>query len=177
MEPSDYEARLGKLREEIDQIDGELLPLFLRRMDCSQRVAQLKKEAGMAVFAPQREQAILEQGPPARWERGGGRGKPVQLHYGNQPGQAACAAPGRRSSPGAGADCRPHSPAGGRAGVCQGVPGAFSHRAALDFFGQITPAFEPSFRESLRTCSGQGGLWRAACGKLRGRGLSPRCTT
>ena len=35
MEPSDYEARLGKLREEIDQIDGELLPLFLRRMDCS----------------------------------------------------------------------------------------------------------------------------------------------
>ena len=61
MEPSDYEARLGKLREEIDQIDEELLPLFLRRMDCSQRVAQLKKEAGMPVFAPQREQAILDR--------------------------------------------------------------------------------------------------------------------
>ena len=62
MEPSDYQARLGELRDEIDQIDSQLLPLFLRRMACSQRVAQLKGEAGMPVFAPQREQAILE--PP-----------------------------------------------------------------------------------------------------------------
>ncbi|HJB37247.1 MAG TPA: chorismate mutase, partial [Candidatus Acutalibacter ornithocaccae] len=61
MEAKEYEARLSKLREEIDAIDGELLPLFLRRMGCSAQVAQLKGEAGMPVFSPQREQAILDK--------------------------------------------------------------------------------------------------------------------
>ena len=32
VETEEYQARLGELREEIDQIDGELLPLFLRRV-------------------------------------------------------------------------------------------------------------------------------------------------
>ena len=67
VEPSEYQARLGKLREEIDEIDGQLLPLFLRRMDCSQRVAQLKGEAGMPVFSPQREQAILDKVRERGW--------------------------------------------------------------------------------------------------------------
>ena len=71
MEPSDYQARLGELRDEIDQIDSQLLPLFLRRMACSQRVAQLKGEAGMPVFAPQREQAILEKVRTEAGEEGG----------------------------------------------------------------------------------------------------------
>lgn len=146
MEPSDYEARLGKLREEIDQIDGELLPLFLRRMDCSQRVAQLKKEAGMPVFAPQREQAILDR---------------VRRHAGEE-GEAAASlyssimAISRAKQhvllQGGGllreleqTAARTLQRQGARV-VCQGVPGAFSHRAALDFFGQIPPAFEPSFQ-------------------------------
>ena len=87
MEPSDYQARLGELRDEIDQIDSQLLPLFLRRMACSQRVAQLKGEAGMPVFAPQREQAILEK---VRTEAGrGGRRRAVRFHHGHQPGKAA----------------------------------------------------------------------------------------
>ena len=38
--------------------------------------------------------------------------------------------------------------------VCQGVPGAFSHKAALRFFGQLDPEFEPTWKqvfEDVRT--------------------------
>lgn len=73
MEETEYQARLGKIREEIDQIDGKLLPLFLQRMDCSRRVAQLKQEAGMPVFSAQREQAILDRVREAGGQEGAPR--------------------------------------------------------------------------------------------------------
>ena len=61
MDEREYQEKLGQVREEIDAIDKQLLPLFLARMDCSQRVAKLKAQAGAPVFAPQREQAILDR--------------------------------------------------------------------------------------------------------------------
>ena len=60
MDEREYQEKLGQVREEIDAIDKQLLPLFLARMDCSQQVARLKAQAGAPVFAPQREQAILD---------------------------------------------------------------------------------------------------------------------
>ena len=152
MEPSDYQARLGELRDEIDQIDSQLLPLFLRRMACSQRVAQLKGEAGMPVFAPQREQAILEK---VRTEAGkkGGRRRAVRFHHGHQPGKAASNARGGPIRELERAAARALSTKGAKV-VCQGVPGAFSHKAALRFFGQLDPEFEPTWKqvfEDVRT--------------------------
>ena len=144
METSEYEARLGKLREEIDQIDGELLPLFLRRMDCSQRVAQLKGEAGMPVFSPQREQAILDK---VR-QRGGEEGDAAVALYSSimaisrakqhqmlQSGGALRQLENARAA-------RTLKTQGAKV-MCQGVPGAFSHKATLSFFGEISPSFEP----------------------------------
>ena len=54
MDEREYQARLGKIREEIDAIDGQLLPLFLRRMACTEQVAQVKQEAGAPVFSAPR---------------------------------------------------------------------------------------------------------------------------
>lgn len=48
-------------REEIDRIDQELLPLFLKRMECSRQVAEIKRAAGKPVLSPQREQEILDR--------------------------------------------------------------------------------------------------------------------
>ena len=52
---------LNELRCEIDQIDRELIPLFLRRMNASAQVAEYKREHGMRVLDPARERALLEK--------------------------------------------------------------------------------------------------------------------
>jgi len=147
VEPSEYQARLGKLREEIDEIDGQLLPLFLRRMDCSQRVAQLKGEAGMPVFSPQREQAILDK---VR-EQGGEDGDAAAALYRSI--MAISRAKQHKILQNGGAlrelertAARTLHTEGARV-VCQGVVGAFSHKAARSFFGEISPSFEPTFQQ------------------------------
>ena len=52
---------LTGLRNEINQIDKELVDLFLRRMNVSARVAEYKREHNMAVWDPARERELLEK--------------------------------------------------------------------------------------------------------------------
>ncbi|MBR5228903.1 MAG: chorismate mutase [Firmicutes bacterium] len=52
---------LGKIREQIDAIDSQLLELFCRRMDVVKGVAEYKIANDMPVLRPEREQAILER--------------------------------------------------------------------------------------------------------------------
>ena len=52
---------LQKLRKDIDEIDRELVEIFLRRMSVSAEVAEYKREAGMPVLDPSRERALLER--------------------------------------------------------------------------------------------------------------------
>lgn len=52
-------ADINKIRKEIDQIDKELLPLFLKRMDCSHLVAEYKIANNMPILDKEREQEIL----------------------------------------------------------------------------------------------------------------------
>lgn len=51
---------LEQLREQIDRIDRELLPLFLERMEVCSRVADYKRSVGMAVLDAKRESQVLE---------------------------------------------------------------------------------------------------------------------
>ena len=50
---------LKDLRNEIDQIDDELVKLFTRRMDVSARIAGVKKEKSLPIFVPAREREKL----------------------------------------------------------------------------------------------------------------------
>lgn len=52
---------LTALREKLDEVDGALVPLLLRRMEIVARVAAYKKEKGIAVRDAGREQEILER--------------------------------------------------------------------------------------------------------------------
>jgi chorismate mutase/prephenate dehydratase len=52
---------LQKLREQIDEIDSELIELFLQRMDISAQIAQYKQKHGIAVYDPAREREILSR--------------------------------------------------------------------------------------------------------------------
>jgi chorismate mutase/prephenate dehydratase len=51
---------LEELRKQIDQVDGELLRLLGDRADLVHRVGALKKEAGAEIYAPEREQQLLQ---------------------------------------------------------------------------------------------------------------------
>ncbi len=51
---------LAQLRTEIDKIDDQLVSLFCQRMDVAAKIAQYKKENGIPVYIPVREQEKLE---------------------------------------------------------------------------------------------------------------------
>ncbi len=48
------------LRKQIDEIDSQLLPLFLKRMECSKNVAEYKRANNMPVLDKAREKQILD---------------------------------------------------------------------------------------------------------------------
>ena len=177
MEAKEYEARLSKLREEIDAIDGELLPLFLRRMGCSAQVAQLKGRRACPYSAP--------SGSRPFWTKCGPRGErtatprrrctaPSWPSAG--PSSICCSTAGRPS-----ASWRPPLPARcpWRApGWCaQGVPGAFSHKAALEFFGGHLPRFRAHLKRPLRRWPPARRITPCCRWKTPPPGLSPGCMT
>ena len=52
---------LKELRQEIDDVDRELVRLFCRRMEISAQIAAYKQENGLPVRDPQREKEKLNQ--------------------------------------------------------------------------------------------------------------------
>lgn len=52
-------TKLKALRDKIDAIDAELISLFAERMAVSAEIARLKKEKGLSVYDPGREEEIL----------------------------------------------------------------------------------------------------------------------
>ncbi|NMP17302.1 bifunctional chorismate mutase/prephenate dehydrogenase [Thalassotalea sp. Y01] len=56
----DFEQRLGQCRDQIDQIDKQLLELLVKRRQVTKRVGELKSQVGMPIFAPEREQQLLD---------------------------------------------------------------------------------------------------------------------
>ena len=60
---------LADFRNQIDEIDQELMALFRRRMETVEQIAAYKEQHGLPVYDPQREEekrtALLAQLPPA----------------------------------------------------------------------------------------------------------------
>lgn len=52
---------LDQIRKDIDAVDTKIKELFLKRMECSRRVAETKAITGGDVFAPDREKQIIEK--------------------------------------------------------------------------------------------------------------------
>ncbi|MCI9257341.1 bifunctional chorismate mutase/prephenate dehydratase [Acutalibacter sp.] len=147
METKEFEARLAREREAIDRIDRELLPLFIERMRCSERVARIKREAGAPVLSVQREREILDRVSREAGDFGGSaaalyqeimaisRARQHQLLDRDSPLRDLERA-ARRELP---------QPLGRV--VCQGVEGAYSHQAARCLFGGAPVSFVPQFSQ------------------------------
>ena len=52
---------LNEIRKDIDAIDNELKELFLRRMELSGKVADIKAEDGGSIYVPERENDIINR--------------------------------------------------------------------------------------------------------------------
>ena len=151
MEKQEFERQLSAVREEIDRIDKQLLPLFLERMNCSEKVAEIKQQAGIPVLNAKREQEILDR---VREEAGGYGGSAAALY-------SAIMAVSRARQPQmlvGGGELRRLEQTADRSmkqsdvrAVCQGVPGAYSHRAALRFFEAPELVFRSTWKEVFET--------------------------
>ena len=56
----DFEQQLKLLRNEIDDIDSELVNLLAKRLKVTTKVGALKSTAGMPIYAPEREAKLFE---------------------------------------------------------------------------------------------------------------------
>lgn len=138
---------LSDIRREIDEIDEELLALFVRRMKAAEKVAAVKKRDGTPISNPKREQEILERVEREGGEFGSGARTMMatlidisctyqqMLLYGDD-GKL------RKKFMTAG------SIIAGSKIACQGTVGAYSHLAAKQFFGDdVQPVFLAKFQD------------------------------
>ena len=139
---------LEEIRGEIDQIDGQLLSLFTRRMDCARKVAQVKARQNLPVLNAGREQEILDRvGREAGCYEGAAKilfatlmdvSRALQheaLGGGDSLRQLIDASPEALS-------CSQTSRI-----ACPGVTGSYSHQAAGSFFPGKNIDFYPHFQD------------------------------
>lgn len=147
MEQAEYERKLSAVRQEINEIDSQLLPLFLKRMKCSEQVAALKLEAGAPVLNVKREQEILDK----IRQQGGDYGSEAAMLYHSilsvsRARQHKLLSGGEelRILEQTAVRSMPERP---EKVLCQGVEGAYSHQAALSLFGEAPIAFTPTWKQ------------------------------
>lgn len=57
--PVEADRRLSPLRQQIDDVDHELISLLSRRMQLARSIATVKREQGMPVYQPKRWEAVM----------------------------------------------------------------------------------------------------------------------
>lgn len=143
---------LLELRNEIDKLDDELIPLLLKRMDISCQVAEYKVQNGIPVLNEQRELEILEDVA----SKCGEQGEVIKTVF-SAIMDASRALQHKIIGGGvelrnliSNAKCEKNLTANGEPIACQGVQGAYSGEAAkalfpdspIDFHKQFEDVFE-----------------------------------
>ena len=132
---------LNTLRQEIDAIDRELVELFRRRMDVTKRVGEYKQAHGIPVLDQERERQVLQN----KGELSGEELRPAVITLYQT--IMALSRRQQRDLMGKGADnpglrrwqdaqASARLPIEHPRVVYQGVPGAYSEQAAINFFGE-----------------------------------------
>ena len=132
---------LQQLRQEIDDIDSQLVELFCRRMAVTRRVGEYKRERDIPVLDQTRERQVLQN----KGELAGDELRPAVItlyqtilalsrRQQRDLTRQGSGNPGVTRFQAAQNNARP--PVDRPRGVYQGVPGAYSEQACLDFFGE-----------------------------------------
>lgn len=135
---------LEALRKEIDEIDGEMLRLFLRRMACAERVAEVKRGKGLPILNETREREILD----ALAAKAGEYGGQARILFSDL---IAMSRDKQHSVLGSGAALRrqvqsaARAPQGAGTAACLGLRGSYSHEALARLYPEAKPLFFPEF--------------------------------
>lgn len=143
---------LKDIRKNIDEIDGELIELFKKRMDCAKQVAEYKKENDIPILNEARELEILNSAEKA----GGEYGYAARLLFSNIMELSRAL---QHDILGSGKKMRKllknaeyefDSEVKGLKIACQGVKGANSHEAVSVIFPDGEPIFVPSWDDVFK---------------------------
>ncbi|MBO5909008.1 MAG: chorismate mutase [Clostridia bacterium] len=136
------------IRKKIDEIDSKLVPLIKERMECSLKVAEIKRAENLPVYHPEREREILDRVENEGKEYGGyvrniyqsimTTSRALQNNTLFQDGEFAKSI-----------RLIPESAQYQRV-ICQGADGSFSHAAARKMFGNLEPEFKTSFEDVFK---------------------------
>ena len=157
-----FDELLKPVREDIDRVDKELLPLLIKRMQCSERVAEIKEAHSIPVLNIKREQEILDR---VRIEAGDYGDSAAALYSSimavSRERQHSILS--ENSDYGAVIDNAPKTlHMANKKVICQGVRGAYSNIAANRFFGDESEIiFKPQFAdvfEALKNNEGDFGV-------------------
>ena len=143
---------LSEIRQEIDRIDGQMMELLCRRMDCSRQVAEYKTQHQLPVFSEERERQILDRVRRLGDEKGEGYGSAAALVFSTmmdasrslQYRQMASGQALRETIKGAKHELLP---VGQAKVVCAGVAGAYADEAAGFLFPGLRPRFVETFAD------------------------------
>lgn len=140
---------LKPIRDEIDEIDRQLVELYTKRMECSRKVAQYKMENGIPILNAEREQQVTDLAA----ERAGEYGPSAKLLYSTIMELSRAL---QHDMLGSGAELKneimtakksvPYSDSSVRI-ACFGAEGAYAHKAAKKLFPQAEPMFCSPFRK------------------------------
>ena len=136
--------KLEEVRKEIDAIDRQLLPLFLKRMDCAKQVAEIKREQHLPVLNSDREQKILD----SMAQRAGNYAGEARMLYATLMDMSRAL---QHNLLGSGAALRElvkeaeYAPSRAEHIACLGVSGSFSHEAVQRLYPHAEPLFFDNF--------------------------------
>lgn len=140
---------LIELRKQIDEIDEQLIPLLLKRMDVAKGVAQYKVERGIPVLNEEREQQILDNVA----EKCGEQGEAIKTVFAATMDASRAL---QHKIIGGGQELRNtinsairgvSLTANGEAIACQGVDGAYSGKAGKALFPDSPIVFHKQFED------------------------------
>lgn len=140
---------LSEIRKEIDEIDAQLLPLFIKRMDCAKEVAAVKKRDGTPVYNPEREKQILDRIAAKAGEYGGA----ARIVYSTIISESRAL---QHCLLGSGKDLRtriaaaPKAPRSIQNVACLGGPGSYSSAVLSELYPQAHPSFFSRFDDIFR---------------------------
>ena len=141
--------RLEDIRKDIDRIDKELVPLLKERMNCSLRVAEIKKAEGLPIYHPVREQEILSRVNAA----GGEFGRYIESVYrelmsvSREAQQAEITGIGKLAKE---IESASETIKNKVTVACQGIEGAFSNIAAKNLHDSSELKFYPTFEDVFK---------------------------